>query len=362
MIIRRTLAVLPLGFGLLACPPPPAAKVEPSLPILGGEAHDLSTMLVEELLNERDGLNHPTDLELQPQNRDELWVTNHDDSSITIAFGLGSADQRAEKRNAPGNTHFLPLPMSLAFGDATMATIHAEDAITQPTTPADFMGPSLWSSNADEFDGGQPSHLDMLHNSPGSTGIAWDTGNVFWVFDGFHSSITRYDFARDHGPGQDDHSDGIVQRMLEGEMNSVAGVASHMALDHDTGLLYIADTGNSRIAVLDTATGEAGSSIFPNYDGSRQTKMTGCEMSELVVSDGEEFFLQKPAGLALHDDKVFISDWESGEVQAFSKDGEPLGYLQTGLKASIMGIEFDDEGRLLVVDSEGNRVLRLSPK
>ena len=87
MIIRRTLPFLSFGFVVVAgCTPTPPDKDEQSLPILGGEAHDLTTMVVEELLTGADGLAHPTDLELHPRNRDELWVTNHDDSSNTTSM------------------------------------------------------------------------------------------------------------------------------------------------------------------------------------------------------------------------------------------------------------------------------------
>ena len=97
-----------------------------------------------------------------------------------------------------------------------------------------------------------------------------DHGNAFWVFDGYHSSITFYDFHTDHGLGGTDHSDGEIARYVEGEVQRRMEVPSHMALDRDTGLLYISDTGNSRIAVLDTAVGEVAAAIVPNYDGTQQ--------------------------------------------------------------------------------------------
>lgn len=361
--IRRLTACVIVVVPTLGCVEPPVAEPAPSLAILGGADHDLSAMNVEVLLTADDGLANPRDLALHPENRDELWIVNEADSSMTIAFAIGSGAQFADKRNAPGNTHFMPRPSGLAFGDnGMMATIHEENEITQPTTPADFMGPTLWTSDEATFDGGHPTHMDMLHNTPAGMGIAWDHDNVYWVFDGHHSSITRYDFARDHGPGQEDHSDGVVERAVEGEVSRVAGVPSHMELDHDSGLLYVADTGNHRILALDTTTGEPGRNIGPNYDGGTQRALDNVTLTTVAESDGEEIFLQQPSGLALHDDMIFISDFKSGEVQAFSKDGAPLGFLDTELADSITGIEFDDEGRLLVIDSVGERVLRLSPK
>jgi hypothetical protein len=368
MFFTRTLffaGLLPLAASSTACilGPGTADTEEPALAILGGTAHDLSAMTVEVLLTADDGLDVPRDLALHPENRDELWIVNEGDSSVTIAFALGSSSQVADKRNAPGNTHFMPRPSALAFGDnGFMATAHEEDQITQPTTPADFMGPTLWTSDEATFDGGHASHMDMMHNSPAAMGIAWERDNAYWVFDGHHASITRYDFGDDHGPGGADHSDGVVERAVEGEVERVPGVPSHLELDHDTGLLYVADTGHHRIVAIDTASGVAGRSIGPNYDGGIQRFRDDVTLTVVAESDGEEVFLQEPSGLALHDGLIFVSDFASGEIQAFEKDGTPRGFLQTELEDALMGIEFDDEGRLLVIDSAGQRILRLSPK
>ena len=159
----------------------------------------------------------------------------------------------------------MPKPAALAFGKpGFMATAHDTDQVTQASTPADFMGPSLWTTG-DEFEGGHESHMDMLHNSPDATGIAWDRENIYWVFDGYHRAITRYDFRADHGPAGSDHRDGITARYVDGELSYEKGVSSHLELDHTTGLLYIAETSAGRIAVLDTQTGTKGSSVSPNY-------------------------------------------------------------------------------------------------
>ena len=77
-------------------------------------------------------------------------------------------------------------------------------------------------------------------------GIAWEKDNVYWVFDGYHSSITRYDFNEDHGPGGTVHDDGTVSRYVEGKVKRVANVVSHMEMDRESNLLYVADTGNNR--------------------------------------------------------------------------------------------------------------------
>ena len=59
--------------------------------------------------------------------------------------------------------------------------------------------------------------------------------------------------------------------------------------------------------------------------------------------------------------KVIVNDEgarTTPSVVAYTKDGEMVDYLSTGLENSLMGIAFDDEGRLYAIDSAGQRVLR----
>ena len=58
------------------------------------------------------------------------------------------------------------------------------------------------------------SHIDMLHESPLGMGIAHDSGNSYWYFDGYYGHLVYYDFKEDHDIGMDDHSDGVVRRYL----------------------------------------------------------------------------------------------------------------------------------------------------
>ncbi len=136
------------------------------------------------------------------------------------------------------------------------------------------------------------SHLDMLHESPMCMGIAWEQNNAYWVFDGcggaqFENSrhvvdghgenfnlqnelngiaaesdpvrkdcktngdIVRFDFRVDHGAGFDDHCDGIIERYAIGQVKRVENVSSHMLMWK--GNLFIADSGNGRIARLNPA-------------------------------------------------------------------------------------------------------------
>jgi hypothetical protein len=255
----------------------------------------------------------------------------------------------------------MPRGAGLAFGQpGRMATVHEEHDITQPTTPADFMGPTLWPTDLELFDAGHASHLDMLHNSPDAVGIAWETGNVYWVFDGYHESLSRYDFHMDHGPGQEDHSDGEMLRYAEGEVSYVAGVPSQLAFDPASKLLYVADTGNARVAVLDTQTGRRGRPVFPNYDGGAQYQVNDADVRTFV---GEG--LERPSGLALRDGVLYVGDNATSKLYAFDLEGRLLDWLDlTGQvrDGGLMGIDADAEGRLYVVDGVADAVLRISAR
>lgn len=330
------------------------------LTALGGGTHSVTDVSVTEIATSADLLDEPRDLAFNPEKASDLWVVNFGNNSITVISKPGTSDQERERYIGPGGSHFLAKPSALAFGaESTFATIHDEDQPTQgEATPADFMGPTLWTSDREEFDGGDEGHVDMLHNSPLGAGIAYDgADHVFWVFDGFHSAISRYDFGVPHTLGGTNHSDGEIARYVEGDVAYAAGVASHLELDTETGLLYIADTGNSRIAVLETTSGSPGSSIAPNYDGVDQFAMSSATITALVGSGGEAM-LQSPSGLALAGDVLFVSDNATSRILAFGKDGTLLDWLETGLPAgSLQGLTVKG-GAIYAIDTPGNTVLR----
>jgi hypothetical protein len=318
------------------------------------------------------------DLAFHPDFPDSLWVVNMGDNSTWIGSDAGRGGSNGTRRGGDGSGHFMAYPAAIAFGargctSTTMNTpspdgsqgrcVATAQNTSDPTpftngAPGTFMGPTLWTADPERFDGGWWGHFDMLHNSPDGVGIAWDSENSYWIFDGFHSSITRYKFGSDHGPGGENHSDGVVARYAEGSVKRVDGVPSHMELDRETGLLYIADTGNNRIAILDTSTGSRGASTAPNFDQSQQYKMDGAEISTLV--SGEDINVTQPAGLALHDGMIFITDAASGNVLALDMEGQVIDWLETEL-TNIRGLNFHESGDLFVVDGDG-RVLRIQAK
>lgn len=359
--MHRAPSILSALLFCVACGPAPEPLPPPGLAILGQGTHELASVRLETIATSADGLATPRDLELNPLEPTQLWIVNHD-TSVTIVFDVGLSTQHAERHAAFGANHFLAQPSAIAFGaNGTFATAPEENEITQSSTPVDFMGPSLWPSDLSIFDAGHASHFDMLHNSPSSAGIAWEHDNVYWVFDGAHRSLTRYDFQADHGPGGEDHSDGIVSRFVEGEVSYVPGVSSHMVFSN--GLLYVADTGNARIAVLDPSTATRGAAIHPNYDGGTQNTMIGGTLTTLV--DGASVGLVRPAGLAIDGDLLYVSDNETSILSAFDLGtGVLVDYLYLSSEIApggLMGIEIDGEGRILLADTAGSRILRISP-
>jgi len=263
--------------------------------------------------------------------------------------------------NDGSNTHFMAKVSSLAFGaDGNFATAHEEDQITQAVTPADFMGPTLWDGNLNIYDGGHASHLDMLHNSPNGAGIAWETGNVYWVYDGYHQALARYDFAEDHGRGGSDHSDGIVERHADGQMGYLPGVPSHMEWSASQNLLYVSDADTGAIRVLNPSSANPGSTITPNYDGILQRVFVGGGLSTLV-SKGTNG-LDTPSGIALYEGRIYVSDYATGRIFAFDQNGTVLDYLDTGRTTALMGLAIGTDGAIYAVDNAAREVLRISAK
>jgi glucose/arabinose dehydrogenase len=336
------------------------------VPVLGNGSHALSGVAMTEILSGADGLSIPRDLEFHPDNPGQLWIVSRQDDSTVIVENAGQPTQTSSYRWAPSGNHFLAQPSALAFGPGTnyFATSHEEDDFTQgppPSgTPVDFMGPTLWTNNAAIYEGGHASHYDMLHNSPNGAGIAWESGSAYWLFDGWNSSLTRYDFRNDHGLGGADHSDGIIDRYAAGQVSYVPDVVSHLAWDQATDELIVADTGNNRIAVFDPSTAVPAGSIGPNYDGCSMSAMDGGSIYTLI--DGIDHGLVAPSGLELHDCKIFVTDNATSMIYAFSRDGQLLDWLDTELPAgSLAGMAFDpQDGALYIVDALGDRVYKIT--
>ncbi len=356
------------------------------LPVLGSESNDISAVDFRVMGDVSDGLNTPRDLSFNPDVPGELWVVNRTDDSVTVFSDAGTDAQSSQHIIDPSARHFMDEVSSIAFGAALHEPTTALNFATcqESTNTYDglreenfFMGPTLWSSDLDIFGQSNPeaveylselygsytdlgSHLDMLHESPLCTGIAHEYDNVYWVFDGYNQSIYRYDFQADHGAGFSDHDDGIIARYVEGQVAYSPGVPSHLVFDERTSLLYIADTGNNRIAVLDTSSGTRGDDLVSAESATTHYEMTGAVLSDFI--SGDAFGLRAPSGLALIDDILFVTDNETSEIIAFDMDGEEVDRLNTGLeRGALMGIVAPSLDDLWLVSATENRVYRLQP-
>jgi hypothetical protein len=353
---------------------------------LGHESHDISEVTLTEISSSSDGLDVPRDLEFSTVVEDELWVMNRSDDSATIITGAGTDEQSSRHVVDPYALHFMEEVSSIAFGAAlysgsdlpNFATCHeSNNTYNNQAIGNNFMGPSLWSSDPDVFGLSNPdavafmtdlwgmytdlgSHLDMLHETPMCMGIAWEQDNAYWAFNGQLGSIDYVDFQDDHDAGYDDHSDGIMGRYVEGEVSRVEDVPSHMVFDSDTAFLYIADTGNRSIKVLDTTTGEQGLSLPRMEPGTQLYRFDDALIWTLI--DGDDHDLVQPSGLAMVDDILFVTDHATGFIHAFDLEGNLVDWLDTGLgEGALMGIEARSTDDLWIVDAKNDRILRLQP-
>ena len=313
-----------------------------------------------------DALNVPRDLAFNPMKPGELWVVNRADDSAVIIADAGGGDQTSEWRKDIYANHFMEEVSSLSFApNEQFGTCQESRNTYDGAYRADnFMGPTLWPSSLEYFaeinqSPRSPllgSHLDMLHQSPNCMGIAWDHDNAYWVFDGYNGHLVYYDYQTDHGYGGDDHSDGIVLRYKEVELTRVEDVPGHLALDADSGWLYIADTGTGRVLRVDIASGEQG-------DDLRARNEPLGVFAEWVDVTFETFVegLGEPSGLALADGRLFVSDHASGEIMAYDlESGEELGRLATEA-TGLMGVEIGPDGDLWYVDAAAYTVVRVDP-
>lgn len=371
-------SVLLLGSLLLACTggdPGDGDAAAGGIAALGGGSGDLSAVRVTTVATSDDGLDLPRALAFDLQVADRLWVVNRGDDGATILSGAGTDAQESQHIVDPYAMHFMEEVSSIAFGQpGTFGTCQeSRNTYNGQYAPNDFMGPTLWSSDLEVFGSSNPeaveylsdlygfpvdlgSHLDMQHESPLCMGIAWERDNRYWVFDGQEGSIDMVDFHEDHGVGWDDHSDGETATYVAGELARVEDVPSHLALDPATGLLYIADTGNGRIAVLDTASGTRGDDLRLTEPGTQHYEMDGAELWTLVEG------LDQPSGLYLHDGVLYLTEHGAGMIRAYDLDGTELDALDPGLEAgALMGLTVRGPDDLWLVDAVADQVLRLQP-
>ncbi len=319
----------------------------------------------------------PRDLDFHPS-RDELWVvlkeTENGGGKTALIKQPGKTGQTVLVQKDGNAWHFMSLPTGIAFSpnkgapNNTFATSPGVfDANHNGGAP--FTGPSLWSSNPLVYAqnpgaGLNGSHLDMLHESPYSMGICADVDNIFWVNDGYHNTVVRYDFKADHGPGAAYHGDGVVRQYtgLALVEDPTQHIVSHLILDKTTGWLYIADTGNKRIVRLNTTTGsKAGNLSGYETPMAEYSNYTGYSSNVFVTSTGAT---SSPSGIDFVGNRLIVSDYATGNILVYGLGGTTgtlLGTISTGA-AGIMGVKINPtDGKIWYVNATTNQVVRLNP-
>jgi len=326
-----------------------------------------------------DNISSPTDLEFHPGRVNELWVANKATDSITIVHNTGLDNQTSETRLDVNRNHFLEEVSAISFGsyhpEFDWQWGSAQESLNTYNgqgNPNYFMGPALWPSSLDHFavenqnneDGLLGSHIDMLHESPYGVGIAHDYDNVYWYNDGYYGELVRYDFMMDHDTGGHNHSDGVVQRYSEIQLNHSYGTPGHMVLDKETDILYISDVGEDRVIWVNTDDTTYQTENIMN-DSSRleplseYSRISGVEWGVLIEG------VNRPSGIALDGDQLFVSLNEDNSIVSYNLNSDGKSAVEVAIintsASSIMGIEIGPKGHLFYVDNARDEVVRVDP-
>lgn len=319
-----------------------------------------------------------TDLGFNPVRPNELWVVLREfasdapctesvpqgcpalESRIGLYEDAVSEPDSVKTRQDQNAWHFMRRATSIAFGeDDTFATVAEYRTGNYDDDPVDYIGPSWWSSDPEIFakpSGLNGSHIDMLHASPFAMGVAFEVGTTYWVFNGDARSIDKYVFNDPHVPGGDDHSDGEIYRYVRGDIKRSEGIPSHMVFDARDKSLYICDTGNGRIAKLDTGSGVTGAD-FEMYDPlDVHVLMKDATLTD-VVPPGK---LEAPSGIELAGDALFITDNATSKIHAFDLEGNELAIFDTKLPPkTLSGIALGPDDKLYFTDMLTGLVRRI---
>ncbi len=309
------------------------------------------------------GLDKPMDLAFHPDySRMELWIVNQkveNSGGTTTTFFDVSSPNPSNSTLQDGNAwHFMSLPTGISFSEnGNFATSTGVFSANHNSTP--FTGPTLWSSDLEIYaqpSGQNGSHLDMLHCSPYSQGIEYESDNVFWIFDGYSGDIVRYDFGEDHGAGNSQHEDGRVRRYPVPVARIDETVPCHMVLDANKEWLYIADAGNNRVLRLDITSGNVSDEIpeFPAYEPMAEYVV----MENIVWQEVEISGVLTPAGIDLIGNYLYVGDYETGYISIFdlaAEVPERLGTLRTNGEG-LCGIAIGPDGNVYYTHADQNIV------
>jgi len=321
--------------------------------------------VVNQIASSANALDGPTDLDFFPVlGKNELWIVNErneDDGGSTLTVSNATTEDRSFESKIDGNSwHFMSLPTGIAFSDDNFNFANSTGVQDANHSGGSFTGPALWSSDPDIYaqpSGGNGSHLDMLHGSPFCMGIAHEVDNAFWVYDDWHEEIVRYDFVEDHGPGNDDHSDGTVRRYGDIGIGKDGDVPNHLILDKETGWLYFVDNGQDRVMRLDINSA-TGSSSLPelNEPLAEHSQMSGFTF-ETIIDEG----LVRPCGIELFENYLLVGDYANGDIVVYDMDNAfaEVGRIETS--QGLTGIKVGPNGNIWATNRTQNTLIMVEP-
>ncbi len=308
----------------------------------------------------------PIDLAFRGDERDELFIVGYGDNSLHRGSGLTTDAPTFKRILDPAAAHFMLKPPAIAMGTPEFFGTCGDNLNEHgggDGAARYFMGPALFSTDPKILGartaGGLGSHMDMLHSSPLCRGIAHEVANIYWVFNEMDRSLDKYNFNKDHGPGEDDHSDGEIYRYAKGQVKGVDGTASHLFFDAEDKFLYVADSGNARIVRVDTTKGTKGAELPRRNEPLKANGvMNGTDVEE-VVPPG---VLTRPSGLEIHEGLLYVTDAATSTFHVFDKGGAEIRRLETDLPAgSLSGLAFGPKGKVYFTDKVGGKIYRIDP-
>jgi DNA-binding beta-propeller fold protein YncE len=434
------------------------------LVIVTGCASDSTTSPGEDITTvvAGQGMDVPAAIAVRPNSDGELWVTNRGSDSITIIRNA-SAEASVETRRDGYAEHFVARPSGISFDSTGIYFAVSNDSNNEvrgmefTANPErnvnfknnNFMGPALFASDTYALAGQnksyledwpQPglghdppddipeddcpdqywsneveqclwpregSHLDMLHGSPLSAGIAHLDKNQYMVLDGCGKSdnkgncdgrghVVFYDFNRDHQEGNGFHGDGVTRRYIDVPFTAVEGTSSGVLVRD--GWVYYSDPGAGvvRRMKLDSGSTEM---LVDSWAGAHQgahgaqgpgiTQWAQVPQdygdgddpevidrwiqhsgnTALIEAAGDSWIkpretlseysyvrgathevaiesdrVRQPAGLAASDTSLFVADSASGVISEYSWDGlTHIRDIQTGANG-LSGLAFSSVG------------------
>ena len=112
----------------------------------------------------------------------------------------------------------------------------------------------------------------------------------------------------------------------EGEFNECTDIA----FDHKNQWMYVVESGNNRVQVLDT------NGTFLHYIG---------------IQDSGESILSEPQGISINGGYVYVTEKGGSRVSMFSSSGQLVTHIGEGYLQSPSGIDIDQDGYVWVCDT-----------